>query len=42
MNEQSPVRGDIIREYAAPTELGNPMRTRFYKDAAPTALWIAS
>lgn len=26
------------QDYAAPTELGNSFRGRFYKDAAPTAL----
>ena len=40
MNEQ-PRPGRHHQEYAAPTELGNPLRTRFYKDAAPTALWLA-
>ena len=41
MNEQ-PRQGRHHQEYAAPTELGNPSRTRFYKDAAPTALWLAT
>ena len=37
-----PRQGRHHQEYAAPTELGNPSRTRFYKDAAPTALWLAT
>lgn len=35
-------QGRHHREYAAPTGLGNSSQTRFYKDAAPTALWLAT